>query len=120
MSPSLSDERELFTHPYPSVEPDALWSALKRSLETMDLRGADDEQRSARFGTPPSMTSWGEYILASVEPGESGGARLNVRGRPKAANRLLGSTKWGEDIHSRNVEKDLVAAIDEALATGAG
>ncbi len=71
MSPSLNEERELFT----------------------------------QFGTPPSMTSWGEYMIATVEPGESGGARLKVRGRPKAANRLLGSTKWGEDIHSRKVEK---------------
>ncbi len=120
MSPSLNEERELFTHPYPSVDPAALWPALKRSLETMDLREVDDQQKSARFGTPVSMTSWGEYMIASVEPGESGGARLRVRGRPKAANRLLLTSKWGEDIHSRKVEKDLVAGIDGALATGTG
>lgn len=51
-------------------------------------------------------------MLATVDPGSDGGARVTVRGRAKGS---FLTTKWGEDLHARAVEKDLRTAIDDAL-----
>jgi len=107
----MPDEQELFTIDYPARDPDAVWAALKRALATMDLRDADDGQRTARFSTGVSLTSWGENMIARVDQAGSG-SRVTVRGRAKGS---FLTTKWGEDVHAMGVEKDLRTSIDDAL-----
>ena len=107
----MPDEQELFTIDYPGRDPDAVWKALKRALATMDLSEANDGDRTARFSTGVSLTSWGENMLARVDPADSG-ARVTVRGRAKGS---FLTTKWGEELHAREVEKDLRTSIDDAL-----
>lgn len=109
-------EQELFTIDYPARDPQAVWDALKRALSTMELEAPDEGARTARFSTGVSLTSWGENMLASVESASDGGARVTVRGRAKGS---FLTTKWGEDIHAKGVEKDLRASIDDALVQAA-
>lgn len=107
------DEEELFTIDYPARGADEVFAALVRALATMDLRDRDDATRSATFSTGVSMTSWGEHMIAAVGDAAGGGARVTVRGRPKGS---LFTTKWGEELHAKGVEKDLRGAVDDALA----
>ncbi len=108
---SLMDERELFTRTYAGTSADELWAAVKRALATMDLRATDEAQRMARFGSGVSLTSWGQHLMATV--GDSnGGSVLTVRGRPKGS---LLTTTWGEDIHMRKVEQQIVRSVEAAL-----
>jgi hypothetical protein len=67
---------------------------------------------TARFSSGVSLTSWGEHMIATVASASSGGTRITVRGRPKGP---FLTTGWGEDVHAREVEKDLRASIDDAL-----
>lgn len=106
------DERELFTHDFERRSTDELWAAVKRGLATWDLKDADDASATARFDTSDWTWSWGEHLLAQVEEGDGGSARLVVRGRPK--RRLL-TTKWGEDQHAKKVEKELIKSVEGAL-----
>lgn len=108
----MSDEQELFVIEYPARQPDEVWSALQRALATMDLKEADDGQMVARFSTGVTLTSWGEHMLAAVAGTDGGGARITVRGRPKGS---FLTTGIGEDLHAREVEKDLRRSIDDAL-----
>jgi hypothetical protein len=110
----LMEERELFTHRFNGVDPDAVWSALKRVLATMDLTGADDTARVARFSTGASATSWGQHIVAQVVERAPSGTILTVRGRPKAS---LLTTPWGEKRHARGVERQITADIEANLAS---
>ncbi|MBA2465443.1 MAG: HPF/RaiA family ribosome-associated protein [Nocardioidaceae bacterium] len=109
-------EQELFTIDYPDRDPQTVWDALKRALSTMELEAPDEGTRTARFRTGVSLTSWGENMLASVDLASDGGARVTVRGRAKGS---FLTTKWGEDIHAKGVEKDLRASIDDALVQAA-
>lgn len=106
------DERELFARRFDAVDPDSLWSAVKRTLATMDLKDADDKARVARFSTGTSTWSWGQHMLAEVTEGPSGGSTLTVRGRPKAS---FWTSNWGESRHASGVEEQLVADVESAL-----
>ena len=106
------DERELFTRRF-DADPDRVWAALRRALATWDLREADDASKTARFDTGWSWTSWGGHMLAVVTP-EGEGARLTVSGRPKAS---LLTTRWGEVLHAREVEKGLVGAVERHISS---
>lgn len=90
-----------------------MFAALGRALATMDLRNRDEATRSATFSTGVSMTSWGEHMIATVRDAAGGGARITVRGRPKGS---FLTTKSGEELHAKGVEKDLRVAVDDALA----
>lgn len=107
------DEEELFTIDYPARSADEVFAALTRALATMDLRDRDEASRTATFSTGVSLTSWGEHMLATVGEQSGGGARLTVRGRPKGS---FLTTKSGEELHAKGVEKDLRTAVDDALA----
>lgn len=120
MSPSLNEERELFTHPCPSVEPDMLWSALKRSPGD---DGLARRRRGAEIGPVRDPRLDDELGRVHGRDGRTGrGRRRTAHGTrpPEGGEPIPFTSKWGEDIHSRKVEKDLVAGIDGALASGAG
>jgi len=107
-------ERDLFSVDY-DVPADRLWEALKRSLQTMDVREVLEGERSARFDSGVTAFSWGEHHLAHVE-GHDGHSRLVVRGRPKSS---FFTTGFGERRHGRSVEKQLTSAIESELTAGA-
>lgn len=109
----MPDEQELFTIDYPARDAAEVWPALTSALATMDLKDADDAERTARFSTGVTLTSWGEHMIARVAELPTGGARIIVRGRAKGS---FLTTGWGEDLHAREVEKDLQTSIDDALA----
>ena len=108
----MTDEQELFVIDYPARQPAEVWPALQRALATMDLKDADSDRMTARFSTGVTLTSWGEHMLATVSGTEVGGTRVTVRGRPKGS---FLTTQWGEDLHAREIEKDLRRSIDDAL-----
>lgn len=72
----MPDEEELFTIDYPARDADEVWPALRRALATMDLEDPDDAERTARFSTGVSLTSWGEHMIARVTEAPTGGARI--------------------------------------------
>lgn len=108
---SATDERQLFTEDFDQA-PEQVWDALKRALQTRDLRDADDAAHTAAFSTGVSLTSWGEHMAAEVIPAGTG-ARLRVRGRPKSG---FLTTSWGEDAHASKVQRDLRSRIERVLA----
>jgi hypothetical protein len=57
---------DLFAQRFDDIDPDALVSALMRSLATMDRLSPDDATRIARFSAGTSATSWGQHHLAEV------------------------------------------------------
>jgi hypothetical protein len=111
---SAMQETMLFARDY-DVAADELWTAVKHAVSTMDLRSADDAERTATFASGVSMTSWGQHLRATVD-GEGTGSRLIVHGRPKHS---LGTTRWGEQVHARGVEKQLTQAVEQALGSRA-
>jgi hypothetical protein len=111
---SAMQETMLFARDYERPA-DELWAAVKHAVSTMDLRNADDAERTVTFASGVSMTSWGQHLRANVH-GEGTGSRLIVHGRAKHS---LGTTRWGEDVHARGVEKQLTQAIDQALGSRA-
>ena len=109
----MPSESELFSIDYPDHEPEEVWQAVRSALITMDLRDPDDASRTARFSSGVSSTSWGEHMIAVVTPGSAGGAHVTVWGRPKHS---FLTTKVGEDVHARQVKKDLRESIGDALS----
>lgn len=107
------DEREFFARRYEGIDPDALWAAVKRALATMDLKEADDDQKTAHFSTGVSLTSWGQSMLAMISGNSAEGSTLVVRGRPKGS---LLTTKAGEDLHAHAVERRILGAVDTELS----
>lgn len=108
----MTDEQELFVIDYPQRRPEQVWGALRRALGTVGLTSPDDETMTAWFSSGVSLTSWGENMVAAVASSGESGARVVVRGRPKAS---LFTARWGEDIHAQGVERDLRVAVDNAL-----
>jgi hypothetical protein len=58
------------------------------------------------------MTLQERELFSRRFPADGDGARLVVRGRPKGS---FLTTRIGEDIHAREVEKDLVGGIEQHL-----
>ncbi len=95
---------------------DDVWSALRSGLQDLDggkLENVDDGDQACEFSTGVSLTSWGEYMRAEVEGGARA-ASVSVSGIPKGT---FLTTKWGEEIHAKVVEKRLRDAIEKHLAT---
>jgi len=95
--------------------PESLWKAVKQVLSTgvgATLKQADEEERRAVFTTDVSWTSWGENMVAIVQPNQPNGSLLKVTGHPHTS---LLTTKFGEDIHQQHFRKNFVQAVKEAL-----
>lgn len=92
---------------------DAVWGALKSALESLDgakREGGDEAARSSEFSTGVTLTSWGEHMTAQVLEGPP--ARVQVTGKPKGT---FLTTKTGEDVHARTIEKRLREEIEQQL-----
>ena len=111
----MADDDEILEHTY-EVEPESLWKAVKEALSTGDdwtLKRVEEERRRAIFTTTMSWTSWGESMIARVEPGQPTGSRLRVTGHPHTS---FLTTKWGEELHQHQFTKNLIQAIEQALS----
>jgi len=98
-----------------AAPPDQAYDALKAAIQAMDgghMGAIDDSGRTLDFSTGVSLTSWGEELQATVLEGQSGGSRVEVRGKPKGT---FLTTKWGEDVHAKTVEKRLRSELDTAM-----
>ena len=106
---------KILTRTY-EVEPESLWKAVKQALSTgigTTLKKVEEEQRRATFTTDISWTSWGENMVATVEPGQPTGSLLKVTGQPHTS---ILTTKWGEEVHQHQFTKNLVQAVEQALS----
>ena len=107
-------DEEILTRTF-EVTPESLWSAVKEALETMPdvtLKRIEDEQRRAIFTTAITWTSWGENMVATVEPGQPTGSLLKITGQ---AHTSFLTTKWGEELHQHQFTKNLIQAVEHAL-----
>jgi hypothetical protein len=97
------------------VPSDVLWTAVKRALTTVDgitLEQADDVQKTALFKTGVTWTSWGQNMIASVEPLGADAVRLHITGQIR--NTFL-SSNWGEELHEKGFVRGLTDALDRFL-----
>lgn len=100
------------------MSPELLWKAVKEALSTgidVTLKKVEEEERRAIFTTEVSWTSWGENMVATVEPDQSTGSLLKVKGHPHTS---ILTTKWGEELHQHQFTRNLVQAIEQALSQG--
>ena len=107
---------ELFTLHF-QAKPETLWQALKQALMalgTTTLRDIDEQRMRASFTTSMTLTSWGEYMVATVEQ-EQGGTLIRVHGQPLNPSLLVLTTKWGEELHAKQIEQELKRAVEKAL-----
>ena len=98
------------------VAPESLWKAVKEALSTVidvTLKRVEEEQRRAIFTTAVSWTSWGENMVATVEPRQPTGSLLRVTGQPHTS---ILTTRWGEELHQHQFTKNLVQAVEQALS----
>lgn len=98
-----------------AAPPDAAFAAVRRAIDAMDgasFGTADDSARSLEFTTGVTLTSWGEQMRATVAASQ-GGSTVQVDGKPTGT---FLTTKWGEDVHARTIEKRLRSGIDSALS----
>jgi hypothetical protein len=106
---------EILTRTY-KVAPELLWKAVKQALSTgigATLKEVEEEQRRATFTTGISWTSWGENMVATVEPGQPTGSLLKVTGQPHTS---ILTTRWGEEVHQHQFTQNLVQAVERALS----
>ena len=110
-------DNEILTRTYEEA-PESLWKAVKQALSTgigATLKEVEEEQRRATFTTDVSWTSWGENMVATVEPGQPTGSLLKVTGQPHTS---ILTTKWGEEVHQHQFTETLVRAVEQALIKG--
>jgi hypothetical protein len=99
-----------------AVNPDRLWAAIKQVLVTIDgvtLDQADDAQHTAAFKTGVTWTSWGQNMIAQLQPIGSDQVQLQINGQIR--HTFLASD-WGEKIHQKGFARNLTAAIEAAIA----
>jgi hemerythrin-like domain-containing protein len=105
---------ELFSRRY-DVGPEMLLDFLQQALTAMPTVASSrlvDGGDRIEFTTSLTLTSWGNNMVAAVDPDERGGAVLRVSGEPRVG---LMSTPWGEEMHAATIETQLFAALDPAI-----
>ena len=105
----------MFTLHY-DADPDRVWAALQQAIDDMDgarLGPVRQDGRELEFETGVTLTSWGEFLQATVEPGSQPGTHVQVRGKPKGT---FLTTTWGEKLHANTIEQRLDKGIRAELA----
>jgi len=72
----------------------------------------DESGDQITFATSFSLTSWGEFMVASVESDGPDGSVLTVSGTPRVGAL---SNPWGEEIHAAAIEAQLFAALEPSI-----
>ncbi len=108
-------QRQVLVKRY-AVAPDRLWAAIKQALITVDgvtLEQADDAQKTAAFKTGVTWTSWGQNMIAQIQPIGADQVQLQINGQIR--HTFLASD-WGEKIHQKGFVRNLTTAIDDLIA----
>lgn len=96
-------KNELFRRDY-DVESEMLLDFVQQALPGMaavtSARLADSGDR-IEFRTSVTLTSWGDKMLATVEPRAGGRSAVIVSGEPRVG---ILSTAWGEELHAAAIE----------------
>ncbi len=98
------------------VSPDKLWEAVKTILTRVDgvtFEQADDAQKKASFKTGVTSTSWGQNMVAIIEPLGSEEARLHITGQLR---HTFLSSNWGESVHAKTFVRTFTQALKQDLA----
>lgn len=106
--------QQVLLHSYP-VPAETLWAVLKRALTLLDgvtLKQTDDEQKVASFQTGMTSTSWGQNMIASLEPIGGGEVRLLIIGQIR---HTFLSSNWGESLHNSGFARRLKNFLELAL-----
>jgi hypothetical protein len=77
------------------------------------LEQADDAQKTATFKTGVTWTSWGQNMIARLQPLSADQVQLQINGQIR--HTFLASD-WGEKLHQKGFAKNLTAAIEDAIA----
>lgn len=97
------------------ADPDRVWATLQKAIENMDgarLGTVDHDGRELEFETGTTLTSWGEFLRAAVEPAAEAGTKVQVRGRPKGT---FLATRLGEKVHAITIGNRLDKGIRAEL-----
>ncbi len=98
------------------VAPDRLWAAIKQVLITVDgvtLDQTNEAHHTAVFRTGVTWTSWGQNMIAQIQPIGADQAQLQINGQIR--HTFLASD-WGEKLHQKGVARSLTTAIEDAIA----
>lgn len=104
---------EVLTREY-NLAPETLWEAMKRALTKVDgvtLEEADDIEHKASFKTGVTWTSWGQNMIATVEPLAEQKSRVAITGQIR---HTFLSTNSGEELHEKGFVRNLTEALDHA------
>jgi hypothetical protein len=107
-------QRQVLVKQY-AVAPDRLWAAIKQVLITVDgitLEQADDAQKTAIFKTGVTWTSWGQNMIARLQPINAEQVQLQINGQIR--HTFLASD-WGEKLHQKEFVRHLTAALDDVM-----
>ena len=103
-------KNELFRRDY-DIESEMLLDFVQQALAGMatvtSWRLADSGDR-IEFRTSFTLTSWGDKMVAAVEPRAGDRSAVIVRGEPRVG---ILSTPWGEELHAATIESQLDAAL---------
>jgi hemerythrin superfamily protein len=101
---------ELFRRDY-DIESEMLLDFVQQALPGMatvtSSRLADSGDR-IQFRTSVTLTSWGDKMVAAVEPRAGDRSAVIISGEPRVG---ILSTAWGEELHAATIESQLDAAI---------
>ena len=86
---------------------DFVQQALAGMATVTSSRLADSGDR-IEFRTSFTLTSWGDKMVAAVEPRAGDRSAVVVRGEPRVG---ILSTPWGEELHAATIEGQLDAAL---------
>jgi hypothetical protein len=108
-------QRKVLVKQY-AVAPDRLWAAIKQALITIDgvtLEQADDAQKTASFTTGVTLTSWGQNMIARIQPIGSDQTQLQINGQIR---HTFLSSNLGESLHQKGFVRNLTTALDQFIA----
>jgi hypothetical protein len=97
------------------ADPDGVWATLQKAIDNMDgarLGAVHHDGRELEFETGTTLTSWGEFLKAAVEPAAEAGTQVQVRGKPKGT---FLTTRLGEKVHAITIEHRLDKGIRAQL-----
>lgn len=107
-------DNEVLTRDY-DLPPKTLWETMKHALTRVDgvtLEEADDAEHQASFKTGVTWTSWGQNMIARVEPLGEARSRVTITGQMR---HTFLSSNVGEELHEKGFIRNLTRAIEQAV-----
>jgi hemerythrin-like domain-containing protein len=103
-------KNELFRRDY-DIESEMLLDFVQQAvagMATVTSSRLKDSGDRIEFRTSVTLTSWGDKMVAAVEPRAGDRSAVVVSGEPRVG---ILSTAWGEELHAATIEGQLDAAL---------